>query len=316
MLDTPWQNRLFHAQPTFLERWIERWGGVGVAVVMHVALLAILNNHWVQFSAKARPESLQVRFELPADMIANPAPDTPPAANPAPPQFNPAVATVAHPEAVESEEIIRPENLPRTAALDDHPAEAETEAAVDSATAENPRVLLGLDQQIERELREVNKRRSEQEVALGSLRSQVRRLETQVQGQKWILDSDGGRTGAIRTLNVEHYPEEVVAQVFARYHIRIRKNTVPSTPGEPSFLNAAVTNEGTYQNVPARGPQDVFILSPSAVHFLSMLETRALQEKGFTPATTRVREIHFGIIKNAENNWDLGVIKIVTERVD
>jgi hypothetical protein len=312
MLDEPWHSRLFHAQQTVLERWIERWGGAGVAILMHVALIAILNNHWVRFHATARPESLQVCFELPADMIA------PHAAYPSPPQFNPAVATVAHPEAVESEEIIRPENFPRIAALEDHPteSEAEMEAAPDAARAENPRVLLGMDQQIERELRELNKRRSEQEVALGHLRMRVRRFETQVQGQKWILDSDGGRTGAIRTLNVEHFPEEVVAEVFSRYHIRIRKNATPSTPGEPSFLNAAVTNEGTYQNVPARGPQDVFILSPTAVHFLSVLETRALQEKGFTPATTRVREIHFGIIKNAKDEWDLGVIKCVTERID
>lgn len=311
MLDEPWNNPLFPTRQPLLERWVERWGGIGVALIAHVALLAMLNNHWVQSRARARADSTPVRFELPVDMLF-------PAANSSPPRFNPAVATVAHPETVESEEVVRPESLPRVTVPEDNPVESEphTESALDAATAENARVLLGMNPQIERELREVNKRRGEQEVALGYLRSQMLRLETQVQGQRWILNSDGGRTGAIRTLNVEHFPEEIVAQVFARYHIRIQKNATPSTPGEPSFLNAAVTKDGTYQNVPARGPQDVFILSPTAVHFLSKLETRALQEKGYNPATTRIREIHFGVIKNADNEWDLGVLKIVTERID
>ncbi len=295
-----------------MERVLERWGGWIVAGFVHLALLAIFSNQFVVIQQMLRPkEKLVVKFTLPQ---LPPPPPVEPEPQVVPAMFSPAAAT----HAVREQEDI-PEHEASAEAARDLPKEetvlAQDRASMNLESAARALVPEEVRDQIEKELQELKRRQAEQEVARAELQVEVRKLEVEAKGKEFTLDSDGGRQGAIRTLDVAGTPPDVVNRVFSRYHIRIERRQ-PASPSTPSFLNAAVTGEGTFRNVPASGVQDVFILTPTAIAMMSALESQALTERGFDPRTTRVREIRFGIVKNRTDEWDLGVTKLVTERIE
>lgn len=296
-----------------LELWLERWGGWLVAGVIHLAILAVFSNQIVVIREFIKPpKPLSIRFQLPAP-APPPAVVQPMAAPPL--TLDEAVATVANPDARDADD---PAQAPASAAASEKPfvgdSPAEALAQFDPAKAASVLAPVDLTEQIQKELADLRRKQAMQTLDQDRVRMEVRKLEVEAKGRAFTIDSDGGRQGAIRTLDVSGASEEVVATVFRKYHIRIDRNVAPSA-SQPSFLNAAVTGEGTFKNAPVDGPRDVFVLSPTAVSMMAYLERMALTKQGFDPTRTRVREIRFGIVKNAENEWDLGVTELKCEDV-
>jgi hypothetical protein len=294
-----------------LELWLERWGGWLVAAMIHLALIAVFSNRILVIREIIQPKKpLSIRFQLPA-------PPPPPAIQPmaAPPlTLDEAVATVADPDARESDD---PAQAP-TAATSQKTfiGDSRMDALAQFDAAEAAKALLASDmtEQIQKELAELRRKQAMVNLDQDRVRMEVLKLEIEAKGRAFTIDSDGGRQGAIRTLDVSGAPEEVVATVFRKYHIRIDRNVPPSVP-QRSFLNAAVTGEGTFQNAPVDGLRDVFVLSPTAVGMMAHLERNALSKRGFDPRRTRVREIQFGIVKNEKDEWDLGVTELKCEEI-
>ncbi len=302
-----------------LERWLERWGGWAVAAMIHLAALAVFSNQVFVIQDIVRPKQrLSIQFKLPETPPVAPAvaaaPSQPKPVSPAP-AFSPAVATTSDPEAKESEDISPAPPEPAEAPVADTGEAARAALArLQAAALGKPMLPPETAAQIREELAQLEKQKVSEEVNQARVKTQVHSLEAEAKGRRFVLDSDGGRLGAIRTLDVSRMPEEIVNRVFIKYHIQIQRG-VSGAERKPSFLNAAVTSEGTFRNLPVEGPQDVFLLSPTAVGMMAMLETEALARRGFDPTRTRVREIQFGIIKNAQGEWDLGVTKLETEEI-
>lgn len=146
------------------------------------------------------------------------------------------------------------------------------------------------------------------------LRESIIRAEVVSAAKDFELSSDGGMEGAIRTLNIDGFPQEIVDEVFQRYDIIYERRHIKASPGR-NFLNAATTGSGTYRNVAKEGFFNVMTLSPKAMSFMVKLEVEALQARGFEPRNTRVRKIIFGIVKDKHNRFDLGVIDLETEKI-
>ncbi len=290
------------------EKRIERWGGPFVALLTHVALAAILGNMLVH-RAEVRPPERPLRVQF---LSPEPEPPPPPPPNPPPRPAGseaPAAALIQPVAATSPDGSDEPDdNNPSTAKESaSSPASVSTDAPPDLKGRIKKEVAnLARDQDLLRQ------RQMEMDL-------QVAVLAMKAKSRKFPINSDGGRFGAIRTLDVSGVPEAALQEVFKRYKIRIEHGVAaPATSeyGIPSFLNAAVTKDGTYRNAPAGGVQDIFVLSAKAVGVMALLETHAIQDRGMDPIRTRVREIQFGIVKNKDNEWDLGVTKLVAEQIE
>lgn len=293
------------APPDAFERWLERWGGVFLAALSHLALLAVLWRQIVTEPPPAPPpDDLTVTFHL----APPPSPPPPPDAAGPSPAFAAAAATAPDPD-----ETAEETEMAASAAPSADPAPA-LEAAAGALAVLPPEWT----RRISEEMKRIEVERKQETRRQLELELEVARLEMKVKARKYHISTDGARTGAIRSLDVAGMPEDIVRQVFHQYDIRIERHVTPSSSaaGQPSFLNMARTDEGVYRSAPASGPQDVFVLTPSAIAQLSRLEREGIQERGLDPLRTRVREIHFGIIKNARNEWDLGVIFLDAEEVE
>lgn len=298
--------------PDRLERWLERWGGWLVAGLIHLSLLALFSNQLVVIKTLITPKrSISIRFQLP-----QPPPPAPPPTQPlAVPLMVPEnVATTTDPDPKEADDTAQV--LPGAAEENPDPGESDAATPPNLETASTAPALLPpeVKAQLREELERLRRQMAAQDIEQNRIRTAVHKLEVEAKGRNYTFDSDGGRQGAIRTLDVSGFPDEVVHQVFRKYHIYVERKVGPSEE-RPSFLNAAVTDGKTYRSSPVSGLRDVFVLSGSAIAMMSRLETEALVERGFNPGNTRVLEIRFGIVKNAQDEWDLGVTKLETEQL-
>jgi len=144
----------------------------------------------------------------------------------------------------------------------------------------------------------------------------IKDLELDMSRREFLLASDGGMSGVIRTLDVSGHDEEEVLRVLrGRYGISVETKHVTPQAGR-NFLNAAKTQEGTFTTAKEEGIYDVFILSPKARSMMATLEVTAMQKDGYDPTTTRVREIEFGMVRNAETGQlELAVVKLKAEKI-
>ncbi|MCC6547406.1 hypothetical protein IT570_09585 [Candidatus Sumerlaeota bacterium] len=140
------------------------------------------------------------------------------------------------------------------------------------------------------------------------------RMEVDSAMKDFKLNSDGGVEGAIRLLNVDGLAPAKIQPVLDKYGISFERRHTKPTSGR-GFLNSAATSRGTFRDVSTEGYYDVMVLSGRAVHFMATLETEALMNRNYDPATTRIRKITFGIINNGQGELDLGVIDLQVEQI-
>lgn len=140
--------------------------------------------------------------------------------------------------------------------------------------------------------------------------------ELNLAGREFILNSDGGTQGVIRTLDVSGHDEDEVMRILrTRYGITVETRHVTPQAGR-NFLNAARTAEGTFTTAAEAGVYDVFILSAKARSMMASMEVKAMQAEGYDPTTTRVREIEFGMVRDERTGeLTLAVVKLSAERV-
>lgn len=147
------------------------------------------------------------------------------------------------------------------------------------------------------------------------IKERIARAEVQTAARDFILDSDGGREGVIRTFDISSLDTAEARDVLARrYGVTFERRAVAPRPGT-GFLNAVQTSEGTYSNVTTPGVYDVFVLSPKAVSMMAALELTELRARGFDPLKSRVREIKFSMDRNTRGELDLVVRDMRIERV-
>lgn len=289
--------------------WLERWGGAIVTVAVHLALAMVLFSRPLERPVPRIPDPPSIVMMLaPAD----PLPETLPSSS-----FEPVAATAASAAEEQSAAMTDAVELPPEVSEIEQALAQASEVAGESGSGARLVLSPALAGQLREEARRIAKERQDLRKEQVDLEASLMRIEMESKGRNFTLSTDGARTGAVRVLNVSDYPPEIVRQVFSRYNIRIERNVIPSSAGVgmPSFLNAAETKDGTYRNVPAEGPQDVFVLTTRAVHLLSLMETQALQVRGYDIRRARIREVHFGIVKNEQNEWDLGVTHLLAEEV-
>jgi hypothetical protein len=80
-------------------------------------------------------------------------------------------------------------------------------------------------------------------------------------------------------------------------------------------MNAVTTRDAVYTNQAAPGYYETFVLSPKALSMMAAIETKALMDRGFQPRNSRIRKIVFGIIKDENDEFSLGVTDIEVERL-
>ncbi len=177
------------------------------------------------------------------------------------------------------------------------------------ATEEDQRRLDNILAQVRDSVHQVEERATD-------VKAEINRLSVESIGREFTLNSDGGRRGIIRTIDVEAFPEDLVLRVLGRYGIDIEYRHVTPEQGQRSFLNAATTAEGTFTNAQQEGYYEVFVLSAKAVAMMATLELQALQNQGHDPVKTRIREVTFGIVRDNEfGDYALDVIDLKVEHL-
>lgn len=288
--------------------WIEHRAGLSIAIPLVTLALFLLSIF--QLPEKAEPP---IPMKILVERTPPPEPVPEPVEIPQPepePQINEVAAT-----RVESQED--GETIEDPVEGDIFPA---NEMVIEEPQTQQPPTTLAdwvptTEEAVElRALRELaNEQRERLEAQAKELREDIIRAEVKSAAKDFELNSDGGLDGAIRTLDVEGFPEHVVIPVLKRYGITYeRRYTSPA--GGRNFLNAAVTEQGTFRNVQKEGYYDVLVLSNKAVAFMTTKEIEALQERGYDPRTTRVRKIVFGIVQ-MQDLYDLDVTQLEVEQI-
>lgn len=144
----------------------------------------------------------------------------------------------------------------------------------------------------------------------------IQAREMNLAGREFILNSDGGLKGVIRTLDVSGFEEAEVQRVLAqRYGITIETKRVKPQAGR-NFLNAAKTADGLFTTAAEEGVYDVFLLSGKARSIMASMEITEMQNQGYDPSVTRIREIEFGMIRDEKTNeLRLAVTNLKLERI-
>ncbi len=173
----------------------------------------------------------------------------------------------------------------------------------------------------ERQLNKLMNRISDQEANLQSQRDGIRaalnRREVETTGREFLFNSDGGKQGVIRLLDVEGFPTDVVKRVYARYGIDVdyRYLRPEDLNTKRTYFNKVITNDDSFTTKREAGYYEVFQLSSKAISLLAGLEREAITSQQRDPRNTRVRSVTFGIILNDRNEYALGVTDLQFERL-
>ncbi len=297
--------------------WAERRAGLSLAIPIVLFFLFVLNVFTLPVPREEKPLPMKILVEReppepepPRMFEPEPEPET--EEEPVIPEFEVAATRVDSTE--EGEEIVDPEEG------EPEPTQQE-ELVIEDPVTQPPMATLRswvptTDESAElQQLEEVAEQQQEKlDTKTNELREYIVRREVQSAAKDFELNSDGGLHGAIRTLDVEGFPPETVTKVLDRYGIAYeRRFTKPA--GGRNYLNAAVTEKGTFRNVNKPGFYDVLVLSNKAVHMMTTKEIDALNERGYDPRTARVRKIVFGIVINNTGEYVLGVTDLEVEQI-
>lgn len=285
------------------DHWAERWGSFISSSAIFAALLVVAATMEL---ADKPPEPDPPRIAM---ILSRPEPLEPEPPPPPPPMpdstFEEAVALTTNPADIEE---FRPDAADLvTAATDLVPNPLDPSADPGQGTRYDPRAIAALEQKM-------LDFRDQVEANQSQLEADIMRLAVESAGKEFILNSDGGKAGIIRTFDAVGIPEDVLLPVLRRYGITMEmRHTRPS--GGRAFLSAARTEMGDFTTVQQEGEYMVFVLSAKAVSMMASMETAALMERGFEPRKTRVRRVEFGIVRDEDGRWALGVTDLQVEQV-
>jgi hypothetical protein len=133
-------------------------------------------------------------------------------------------------------------------------------------------------------------------------------------GREFLLNSDGGREGVLRFIDVSGFPDDVVLQVCRRYGISVKFDYVTPQAGG-SWISGARTSTGEFGTAREPGFYHVFQLSDKSVAMMTAIEVQALTKAGCRPGKCRVRQITFGIVMDDEGQHALGVTDLKVENL-
>lgn len=278
--------------------------------------LALVMLHLIHVPKEEDPEPIpaKVLMVFEEDLVPPPPPPPPqPEADPVP--LPPDVAATRRDSREDGEEILVPVTEDRVPA-----AVVEQLLPMDPVPPSQPVAIEDWIPSTEEaaELRAIRDRiqlqTSHLEASAHDLKAFLIREEVKSAAKNFHFDSDGGMSGAIRTLRTEGFPPEIERQVLDRFGITYDHRYTKPNAGR-SFLNAAETDSGRFTNTSGEGYYDVFVLSPKALNLMTRLELQALFDRGFDPVRSRVRSIVFGIVIDSEGGYSLGVVDIDVERL-
>lgn len=130
--------------------------------------------------------------------------------------------------------------------------------------------------------------------------------------------SGGGPEGAVRELNLEGFPDNVVEDIMRRYKLQVVLREYRQGGRGASFLSSASRGPGERffggLSVPP-GVYEVFQLNQETVGLMSQLEEKAIRERGLEPLKSRVIHIVFGIVNSPAGGYELGVQSLEVEKV-
>lgn len=309
-------------QPTEQSRfsdWRERHFGLAVAVPAVLAMLGGMALIHIQDPKPPEPLPMKVlvlRETPPPTPEPRPEPEPTPEAivTPPPEPLEPLAATRQDSQE-DGDEILDPvppqesEPVSTQDIKFPEPESAEVPASIEdwAPTDEEAALLAQLREEAQQRAAELQQRQSE-------LQEFVVREEVKSAARQFELDSDGGLNGAMRMLELDHFPKEIVIPVLRRYGIRTERRYTSPTAGR-GFVNGAITEDGTYTNVEQAGYYEVMTLSAKALNFMATAETEAMMEEGYDPRNSRVRTIVFTIIKTDDDQYELGVSKLEVEKI-
>lgn len=292
----PSQLRLF--RPGHPDDWVERYGGFVVALAGALAGFAILyTTTFEPITAPARQKALEI-------VLNRTPPPVVEEQEPRPPSFDVAATSVAP----STQELVR------EAVRGSEHAATESEVRADPQTiatwmpsSDSDRAQIAAIQSQITDYGDRLKRTTT------DMRAELNRLRVESAGREFIINSDGGREGAIRLLDVEGFDMAHIMPLLERYGISVEYRHV--RPGQaPMYLNAANMQGGTFTSVSREGFYEVFVLSAKSVSMLASKELTAIQNRGYDPARTRVLRITFGVVKNSSDQLDLDVTELDVEQ--
>jgi hypothetical protein len=291
-------------------RWIDEHGGMVMAIPFVLLFLFLLHTVRVPLEQEKEVVPMKVLVEL-----------TPPEPEPEPEEIEPEVVPLPETDlaATRKNSPEDPEVDPLDPVVQD--TLVQTPLPEVEPLPEAPKSLLDWIPTVE-EAREISRLKDvavnhsvELEQQAIELREYIIKEEVSSSVKDFEFDSDGGIQGAMRLLNIEGFPKNVVNAVLKKYGITQGRSQLGPGGGR-GFLNAAVTEQGTYTNkAEASGYYDVLELSKKAMYYMSTLETEALMNGGYNPKTSRIIKITFGIVVRDDGLYDLGVVDLEIETI-
>lgn len=286
--------------------WAERHGGALVALAVGIASYAWLV---VTVYQPVRP----IANDPVTRIVFRPVPPPPEIVEPAPqevvepivPELSEVAATSANPS--ESAPLAEALRAPETV-LAAVRSRSSTLAAWRPETEGDRQLVEALREQVTRYGERLDASQTD-------LKADINRLAIESAGREFLLNTDGGKAGVIRTFDFKGYPPEAIKPVLTRYGIRVEYKHVNPDKNARQFLNSATFEDGTFTNVQREGYYEVLVFSPKAVALMATKEMTALYARGYEPRDARVRKIVFGIVQGREDEFDLDVIDMEIERL-
>jgi len=172
-----------------------------------------------------------------------------------------------------------------------------------------------LDEKTLEQLRaELEQREAEQRKRKSQLMQEVAAITAQAPGAKRPYVSDGAEQGTIREINIARYPKSMQERFFKRFHIKIQIKYL-SGGSHSGFVNAVITDRGTYESHGGSGYYEVMTISPQLNRRMAQLELQELQRRHLDPLRTRVIEIVFGLREDEDGRVDLCVTRFKAEPI-
>ncbi len=114
----------------------------------------------------------------------------------------------------------------------------------------------------------------------------------------------------VRELDFSGWPPDVIQSVMQRYGMRIERRYVSNfTPN--TFLSRATVPDNKHfyaGHGAAPGIYEVFELTPAALARMSSLEEQELIKRGWQPEQCVTSRVVFGIVRQPNGGYDLGVL--------
>lgn len=232
------------------------------------------------------------------------------------PVFEPSAATEAAEPEQPPEEIVEPEPVEEQAEpVEEIIEEMPGDVPIDEVEEKRQRELAKLQ---ELEMRRENLEQLNEDVAKSGSQEIADRLTAEaikLEGKKWQATTEGVENGVIRALDVSSVPADVSERVLKRYGIDIYYKYMDGSSPSYGFLNQARTSSGTYVNRAGRGMYQVFSFGQQAISRMMTLEAAELEKRNLDPASTRIVEITYGIVRTTRG-YDLGVTHMETAPVN